>query len=553
MTSQASYFGSRFLTYMVESGIVAEMDSGKLRWWSTLDSSKSSNYVPITDTGAAVTALALDTRASLLCFSRRGLGVFALKLKGGNKKEVKLPIDKTNLSGNITALHIKEDGDVLTIFAGDDQGVLVKWDFRGKKPSPPQQIQKGLDTITSIYGINNDLYIAVNDGIKLVKIDPTNGVTMQEWPVVATPPISRILALDSIGQILVASQHRHTSLFSMESDEAQYLVSDAPPIFVDCSPYYWDKENVHILGLSENNEVSVWKVSGKKSEKPINPSLRIKLDPSSTKGHMILGARFISNNQIRIACGSYLKPQFIEYTYHKNGKFVQEEHFIKSIKKGVLPTDENQALEQEKKDNNVRLLGPMESKIPLPQHKDSSMELESDDNKDNVPFSQLLKSQDKKDKRSKKKDTNPKASSAVTALSAALAANDREMINDILGKTDERFVIATIKQLSASNVLPLLSELLLGFTKKPTLSNIIWTKHLLMIHQGHLSSSPDLIDRLSGLYNSIDERLQYFPDLLKLNGRLDLLLSYSRDMDEVKVAEGKAMQTYDEDDFDDEE
>lgn len=554
MSSRVTYTGNRHLLDMVEDGISVEMDSGKIRWWPVQDSSKSSNKVVVTETGPAVSTISVSSDGQIMCYDRRGHGVYTIYLLGGDNSSFLLPIDNTGLSGNISSIHVLVQNQTGIVFASDDQGKLVRWNLKVSKSKipKPQLIGFGYGKITSLNFQDDTLYAAIHNGVQLVIIDSSTGDILQEYPVIATPPISKIIPIPIIDSILVASQHRHITIYSLRgTDVIQHLACDSVPIFVDYSPYYWDKTHVHILSVSDNNEVSIWKITGESKNKPIQPMSKIVLSKTSKKGHLILSAKFVSKNQIRVAYGSYLKPIFEDIVYHNKGHFTKKEHVIQSIENGLLMTeDENvivKEVKSEKKTDSVHLVGPIETKIPLPKEKDEGdMEIEEETMHDETPFGQLLKK-----KRSRKKDTKsvPKTSSAVEALTSALNTKDTAMLNDIISKTDEKFVSTTVKMLPASLVLTFLTELLSSFSKRPTLKNIIWTRQLLITHQSYLSSSPNLIPKLSGLYNTIDERLQHFPELLKLNGRLDLLLAHSKELNEINSSGNvKAFQVYEEED-----
>jgi len=54
---------------------------------------------------------------------------------------------------------------------------------------------------------------------------------------------------------------------------------------------------------------------------------------------------------------------------------------------------------------------------------------------------------------------------------------------------------------------------------------VIWIRTILIEHTSYLMTLPDLVKSLSGLYLIVDSRLTVFKKLLKLSGRMDLLLS----------------------------
>jgi len=54
---------------------------------------------------------------------------------------------------------------------------------------------------------------------------------------------------------------------------------------------------------------------------------------------------------------------------------------------------------------------------------------------------------------------------------------------------------------------------------------VTWIRAILIEHTSYLITLPDLVKSLSGLYLIVDSRLSVFKKLLKLSGRMDLLLS----------------------------
>jgi len=54
----------------------------------------------------------------------------------------------------------------------------------------------------------------------------------------------------------------------------------------------------------------------------------------------------------------------------------------------------------------------------------------------------------------------------------------------------------------------------------------VWIRALLMVHTSHLMALPELAGVIAGLYSIVDARVSVFPQLLKLSGRLDLVLSH---------------------------
>lgn len=57
------------------------------------------------------------------------------------------------------------------------------------------------------------------------------------------------------------------------------------------------------------------------------------------------------------------------------------------------------------------------------------------------------------------------------------------------------------------------------------LSIIKWLKCVLMIHTSYLMSYPDLIDSLGSVYEMMNARTKLFPQLSKLQGKLQLVMN----------------------------
>lgn len=149
----------------------------------------------------------------------------------------------------------------------------------------------------------------------------------------------------------------------------------------------------------------------------------------------------------------------------------------------------------------------------------------------------------------------PRVASNVAVLTAALASNDKHQLQMVLDQQDPRVISATVRSLPLTSVLPLLSEVMSRFSRKPSSSLAGWLRFILITHQAYLTSLPNLISRLGALYNSLDDRLKYFNDLLRLHGRFELMISHMEMNKSVSADENTALNTYlegpEDEDFDD--
>jgi len=121
----------------------------------------------------------------------------------------------------------------------------------------------------------------------------------------------------------------------------------------------------------------------------------------------------------------------------------------------------------------------------------------------------------------------PQAGSLAHMLAQALHSNDQQLFEDCLNTTDAAVVRNTITRLPAPLAVRFLIDIVARLEAKPSrgVQLLVWIRAVLLIHSSSLMTVPDLPNILSGLYSLVDARVAVFPRLLKLSGRLDLLLS----------------------------
>lgn len=548
-----------YLNVITDIGIASEMGSGKVRWRTIQE---NVNGALVSETGASLTSICISTDSEWIAFGRKGHGISIMKLKGSGK-EIKVDLTNSGLDSRITALHIKnkKKSNQYTLYAGDQQGVIVAIEFKDEKitPSAPQVISKKLGGITSITHYKNELYVSVNDGVKIVKVDLGSGQPIEEWPFCPTPPINYLGIAKHIKALIFSSQHRHITVYSLNEKTVEYLSSKHIPKYVDISPHFWNQEFQHVLSLSEKGDVSIWKLDSEISnKKPLKPHGKIKLQVKSE--NTIINATFSRSNKsvIVIAYGTIQNPIFLEIVYvdistgeihpKLNVKSQDEKPILNA---NTLKIEQNKINDNKNEDNNkLNVVGNsngLANHVTFKGAEQMQIDVEYPQDQPEIPFSQLIQQFNKsnKDKKLKKPLTDlPRTTSAVSALVGALKTNDKDQLKIILSNCDVKFISSTIRQLPLSQVLPLLNELLNDFSDI-NFNTVMWIRQLLMIQKSYLVSTPDLMEKLSGLYNTIDERLEHFPDLIKLSGRLDLLLSHVENSNYMsKLKEKSPIQSY---------
>jgi len=122
----------------------------------------------------------------------------------------------------------------------------------------------------------------------------------------------------------------------------------------------------------------------------------------------------------------------------------------------------------------------------------------------------------------------PKADSVQAVVIQALQSDDKATLEKCLAITDPVIITNTVRRLPTSYVVRFLKQLIDLYQRQghnKGLAMVIWVRTILAHHTSYLVTVPDLVQILSGLYLSIDSRLTIFKKMLKLSGRLDLLLS----------------------------
>uniref|UniRef100_A0A7S2MLY1 Small-subunit processome Utp12 domain-containing protein n=1 Tax=Octactis speculum TaxID=3111310 RepID=A0A7S2MLY1_9STRA len=123
------------------------------------------------------------------------------------------------------------------------------------------------------------------------------------------------------------------------------------------------------------------------------------------------------------------------------------------------------------------------------------------------------------------KQEAPKADSFATVLAQALQSSDDSLLEQCLGMQDQKVIETSIDRLALDRVLPLVLKIHEKMERTPTRNLHVWLRAIVTKHTSYLMSIPDLQTKLSGLYQTLNQRISLFPKLLSLSGRLELALA----------------------------
>jgi len=120
-------------------------------------------------------------------------------------------------------------------------------------------------------------------------------------------------------------------------------------------------------------------------------------------------------------------------------------------------------------------------------------------------------------------------SSLSIALEQALQTEDKDKIEAVLQTGDVDIISQTVSRLPSAKVAPLIRELAVRMQGKPgrASSLLLWMNAVMEHHAAFLTSDSVAREALKSIYAVADARVQTFDKLLRLKGRLDLILAKS--------------------------
>ncbi|KAJ3043999.1 WD repeat-containing protein 43 [Rhizophlyctis rosea] len=461
-----------------------------------------------------------------------------------------------------------------TGFSGGEDGMVVEWDLRtgaelSKWKADPKAVKKVRVTQ------DGERIITASHSIKLW--DAASKTLIKSFPGHATPVMKIEFSEDSRICVTAADQDRFLSVWDCSQDgpttNISALTLDSPPTQISLSP-----QN-NVLALTQDGLVHVWQSptsstaepAAKKKKlvaQPPNGSLRVRTQGEGNTTQPILAATFL-DGKILIGRGHMVKPTFeqVAYTDEEN-KVLQSVEIDRPAGAATL-VDESSIAEQKLKStiktssaHDAIVVSATDAALPATYNPDeptiedrlTSMALTPQKSAQSTttpslagaPAPPTLKPLTKK----------PTANSLHNMLVQAVHSSDKDLMEQALRIHDATMILATVRRLPSTIVVPFLDEILIRLEKAPSRANdlVEWMRAVLLVHSAYLMTVPHLVQQLSGLYRTLDGRCQVFPKLLRVAGRLDLVMSQIRMRNGRggEREEARAMAVYDEEEDDDE-
>lgn len=449
----------------------------------------------------------------------------------------------------VNDLEFSEDGNLL-YSCSDDKQIIVWETNTGSIVDTFKAEKEPIYSIKLYKGESGGMLASAGHKIKV--FDLTSKKVEHKYSG-HTAPVSDLVfiqhSLSKVTYLLSCSSDRFVYMWSLSSDSQH---SPIRAFACDSSSLMLDAINItsedgvpmiEIMGLSEAGIVNIWSFQGEnnnsakgKDKKMIAslPASKVELKTKGKEEGEIIGARFtgdltqLSSSKRKLAVsyfpGKYQtsKPYFelLEYTSN-DGK----------LKKTVTIEVASESSETKtKKSKEVAISSTILGVTDMPLPTSVSTRKIQDTEENNTNKRKKVKEEKEitaMEEEEGKGVSMPKVQSLKQVLIQALHSNDSNLLESCLHTGDLTVINNTVAKLPPHYVLKFLKVIVERFQAKPTRGTelILWMKSLLVYHSSYLITIPDLVKNLSSLYLAVDSRLSLYKKMIKLSGRLDLLLT----------------------------
>ncbi|KAJ3184738.1 hypothetical protein HDU87_004143 [Geranomyces variabilis] len=539
--------------------------------------------------GAPAAAAAAAAAGATAAGASTGQKVLAIGLSNGEVQLFSLAHAKVirTLTGvhsaGVTDFAFAADG--VRGFSGGLDGLAVEWDVRSGAELGRYADGKPVKKIALSH--DGSRLLTAGHAIKLW--DLSTRQLLKTLPGHASEVIRLQFSADDTTCVSAADDDRHIGVWDATAEgHSEHVVS----LTMDMAPTYVALSGTdHVLALAEQGDVFLWSTAEKDQPTPSKKKKKTTALSKPAQGHMkivsseageegkriaILATTF-SDGKVLIARGSVVKPTFERVDYlSEDGKLVAVTELSRKPTNSILidqaavrSASSAKSLVTPYKEQDILVLGAsdlpvdsagLEADETVSPSEQNASALREPTLEERLAAIAVTPSGAAKKSKSKRP---PTATSLHHLLSQGIHTGDVQLLEQAFHVHDPDAILATVRRLPPSQVIPLLDQLTLRLQKKPTRARelVEWVRAIVLVHAGYLLSSPHLAAGLASLYQTLDARVGVFQKLLRLSGRLDLVVSQNSLRNRVAAAgnEGgggerqhEALYTYDEDEDDDE-
>jgi hypothetical protein len=420
-------------------------------------------------------------------------------------------------------------------------------------------------SVTLVSALHGAAQLAVVRGRKL-KVWDTKSNNYQSsphtgnntWWTCASPPVTDLAVHGE--WLCVAAKQRHVQLLHLRNNVVLTMTLDAEVTAIDVNTHT-EQQQLHVLGVSERGQVSLWATTPTKTAQLAKPDVVIRVLDQQRKPLKVLAARFISADALHLVTGTAATPEFhrVSYVNDKSRALLREITVTAGEEKTVQSHDDESHVP-------ASVVSAQESGSRA--HMLSGMHRAVEDDEDSAPaiensFAEQLAQQQLNSKKKTAPSAAPRVDSILSWLEQVLATPQQQQAGElhriIASVHDARIIRDTINRLPLAHVLPLLRLLVHSLHSRPALFGsalVEWIRAVLLQRSAYLMTVPGLVDELSGLYALIEARLQHFNGFLSLHGRLQLvtsLINTKRHGSDYSAGEYEPIAVFHEDEDEDEE
>lgn len=447
-------------------------------------------------------------------------------------------------------------------------GVISVWDVKSEKIT--NQI-RGPKDVRSV-AVTSDDSLLITGSFNIKVISTQTGALVNKFQGRHSAPIVRLIparqqnnnkddAKRKVSKAVLSCSATERQMYLWISDmkstgkstgnlePLQCFVADATIVAADVIVINDDEEDddtkktYGILAVTTSGNVNLWKwqqsqrpkkTTAAYHSKPEKPHVRIVSD--NAQGVPIFNAAFCDDDTngttiITARGASTLMPRFDKtvVSYEKTLPTQKNPVYTLPATSTDLLTYENDGQQQKKKraktdeSGNVNVLAPHESgALTLASGGDSD---KGNGKKVEMTLAERVASEDAI-------SNSIRANSMHSVLMQAIRTNDQTLLDTVLysrtaSEQSMTILSNTIRNLPPQYVVPLLNLLVDKFRYSPAHGLILvqWVKVILTEHLSYLMTIPNIVSTLSGLYLMINSRIETHKTLLKLSGRLDLVLA----------------------------
>ncbi|KAI8788670.1 WD repeat-containing protein 43 [Biomphalaria glabrata] len=451
------------------------------------------------------------------------------------------------------------------LFTCSEDQTVVQWDL--KKGKVRHKWKCDNSGIYSVCLCSQNKLLTASNSIKLW--DLNTRTVLQTFTGHSSPIFKLIPVWSSTNEasyVLSASlDDRHIQIWycgdsSKDRDAvASFSVPDEPVYLSLCKPST-SSQNVMLSVITRKGFAYIFEhvLNGKKST-PMTSKVTVKAVMSNEQADVkkssvpILASDFITKNII-VAYGNPVKPQFerIKYDAAKPEIIIT----VKALSLSLIKEEYSQVKKPEVSKHMTTLLSA--DSQPIPASKTKGKKRIRRTSVSDLTVEERLAAMSTDTPKESQVKQQPVANTLCRLLQQALLSGDHKLLTGVFQETNETIVRNTLKRLPVSCIVPLVKVIeagMMGHAQHAwNLSR--WTSCLISCHASYILSVPEIIATMNKLYQTLISRQKFFPKMLQLKGRLDLVKQggSSKEVDDEDDASKEPLLVYqDESDSDESE